>query len=140
MGFRRPPLAEPRVELTAMIDVVFLLLIFFMISTSFIDSPGLVIDLPDATAGQIENQEDEVRIYLSADGRIFLQQDPVTEDQLLKRLKAYGAAAKHMTFLLMADAGVSHGRVISLMDAAQSAGFERLAIGTEKLSGEPDNE
>ena len=60
MGFKRRISAEPRVDLTPMIDVVFLLLIFFMISTTFIERPGLKIDLPQSSAEQLQQQEQEV--------------------------------------------------------------------------------
>ncbi|MCW8891697.1 MAG: biopolymer transporter ExbD [Deltaproteobacteria bacterium] len=135
MGFRRRPQESPHVDLTPMIDVVFLLLIFFMISTTFIERPGLNIDLPASSAQQVQQGKKEVQVYLAKNGDIYLQREPVNLNQLLQHLEAYGAAkAKTMTFLLMADKSALHGRVIELMDAAKLAGFGQLAIATEPQS------
>ena len=132
MGFRRRNIEPPRVDLTPMIDVVFLLLIFFMISTTFIVRPGLKIDLPDSSSSELLQDENEVQIYLSKEGEIYFQQQQMTLDGLNLQLNSYGSAALKMTFILMADADVIHGRVIQLMDAAKTAGFGKLAIATDK--------
>lgn len=133
MGFRRRIPEPPKVDLTPMIDVVFLLLIFFMISTTFIEHPGLSIDLPTSGAEQIKQNSKEIQVYLTAKGDIYLQREQVTLDNLQRQLKNFGPmAAKKMTFLLMADKGARHGRVIQLMDAAKTAGFGKLAIATDK--------
>lgn len=137
MGFRRRQQEAPRVDLTPMIDVVFLLLIFFMISTTFIERPGLSIDLPASSAEQIQQGKKEVQVYLAANGDIYLQREQVTADQLLGFLESFGSLkAKQMTFLLMADKAARHGRVVQLMDAAKLAGFGQLAIATDKKSDE----
>ena len=132
MGFRRHSTSEPRVELTPMVDVVFLLLIFFMISTTFVENPGLKINLPQAAAHQLKHEGKELQVYLTADGRIFCQREEVTHAGLVAKLNSFGPAAKQMTFLLMADREARHGQVIQLMDAAKTAGFEKLAIATDK--------
>ncbi|MBN1956589.1 MAG: biopolymer transporter ExbD [Desulfuromonadales bacterium] len=133
MGFRRKQQDSPRVDLTPMIDVVFLLLIFFMISTTFIERPGLNIDLPAATAEQIQQTDKEVQVYLAANGDIYLQREQVSLDQLLAFLASFSEPrARKMTFLLMADKAALHGRVVQLMDAAKLAGFGQLAIATDR--------
>jgi len=135
VGFRRRIPESPRVDLTPMIDVVFLLLIFFMISTTFIERPGLTIDLPESGAEKIEQGQKEVQVYLAANGDIFLQRELTSLTELLNTLQNYGPAkAKQMTFLLMADKKALHGRVVELMDAAKLAGFGQLAIATDKKS------
>lgn len=140
MGFKRQSIEGPRVDLTPMIDVVFLLLIFFMISTTFIENPGLQIDLPDATAQQLSAEEKEVQVYLTAKGEIFLERQPVNLNELKEKLASYSAAAKQMTFLLMADKDALHGKVISLMDLAKTVGFGKLAIATDKAPINPKEE
>ena len=122
MGFHRRIQESPRVDLTPMIDVVFLLLIFFMISTTFIERPGLNIDLPDSGAGQIEASDREIQVYLTATGEIYLQRQPVSADQLAAHLASYSPQqAKQMVFLLMADKTALHGDVVRLMDMARKA-------------------
>ena len=132
MGFRRRIPESPKVDLTPMIDVVFLLLIFFMISTTFVEHPGLKIDLPESSAQEIKHEGKEVQVYLSDSGTIYFQQREISQASLIEKLQSYGTSAKQMTFLLMADKAVRHGRVIQVMDIAKSAGFEKLAIATDK--------
>jgi len=132
MGFRRRLLEAPRVDLTPMIDVVFLLLIFFMISTTFIEKPGLNIDLPDSSSQQLKVDDKEIQLYLTAEGDIYLERQLVTPAELTEKLAGFGSLAAQMTFLLMADKGALHGQVIQLMDIAKSAGFGKLAIATDK--------
>ncbi len=132
MGFRRRQTDEPRVDLTPMVDVVFLLLIFFMISTTFVETPGLTINLPKSSAQQVKKEQQEVRVYLRADGKIFLEQQEIELSDLVENLQSHGDKAADTTFLLMADKDVKHGKVVQLMDTAKAAGFIKLAIATEK--------
>lgn len=132
MAFRRRTKEAPRVDLTPMVDVVFLLLIFFMISTTFVETQGLTIKLPKASASKVPQEKKEVQVYLSKEGDIFLQEEQLTLDQLRGRLSGYGEQRKGMIFLLMADREAQHGGVVQLMDMAKKAGFEKLAIATEK--------
>jgi biopolymer transport protein ExbD len=132
MLFRRKRREELRVDLTAMIDVVFLLLIFFMISTTFIDAPGLAVRLPEASTTVSRDEEKSVRIYLTRDGEISIDDAKVSMAELTARLNAYGSRALEMTFLLNADTDARHGQVVELMDAAKVAGFGKLAIATEE--------
>jgi len=132
MSFRRRIQEAPRVDLTPMIDVVFLLLIFFMISTTFIEQPGLNIDLPVSDSRQLKHTPKEVQVYLTAAGEIYLQREKVTAAELQQHLAGYDPVrAGEMTFLLMADKSVQHGAVIQLMDMARSAGIGHLAIATD---------
>jgi biopolymer transport protein ExbD len=123
---------EPRLDLTPMVDCVFLLLIFFMISTTFVETPGLTIKLPESTAQTIAREPKELKIYLDKSGQIFHQDRPVTLEQFKVLLREPGTAAGQTTFLLLADREARHGRVVMLMDLAQEAGFGKLAIATEQ--------
>lgn len=131
MAFRRPKREEIRPELTPMVDVVFLLLIFFMISTTFVETPGLTVKLPESSAQQIEREPEEVKVYLSKEGEIFLREEKLTEEKLRRRLAKYGDQAERMTFLLLADKDARHGEVVRIMDLAREEGFRKLAIATE---------
>ncbi len=137
MGFRRKVSESPRVELTPMIDVVFLLLIFFMISTTFIERPGVAIDLPEGGSQQIAMDKLEVEVYLTEEGDLYLQREAITHSELNSHLAGLGPeTAKEMTFLLMADTSARHGWVIEVMEIARRNGFERLAIATDKVIDE----
>ncbi len=132
MAFRRKQREDPRVDLTSMIDVVFLLLIFFMISTTFVESSGLSIKLPEASTTIADQEPKEVKIYLSKDGTITVDKQEMTVEALQAHLKSFGKDSSEMTFMLLADKEALHGRVVKLMDSAKKAGFGKLAIATEQ--------
>lgn len=132
MAFQRKKREDIRVELTSMVDVVFLLLIFFMISTTFVETSGIDINLPSASPQQIEKQPQEVKVYLEKSGLIHLNDRLISFDDLQAHLASYGKRAAVTTFVLLADKQARHGKVVDLMDAAQRAGFSKLAIATEQ--------
>jgi biopolymer transport protein ExbD len=135
MAFFRKKREEPKVELTPMIDVVFLLLIFFMISTTFIETTGISIKLPESSSERVTRDPEEIKVHLSREGEIFLREERISPEDLQARLRGYQEKAPAMTFLLMADENARHGRVVQLMDMAREAGFGRLAIATEPPEG-----
>ncbi|MFO7764820.1 MAG: biopolymer transporter ExbD [Pelovirga sp.] len=133
MGFRRKVSDSPRIDLTPMIDVVFLLLIFFMISTTFIERPGVSINLPEGGAQQLTAEKKEIQVYLTEEGEIYLQREPVTLSALNTYFESLDRdTTKDMTFLLMADKAARHGGVIAVMEIARRNGIKRLAIATDK--------
>lgn len=131
MAFLRKKREAPRVDLTSMVDVVFLLLIFFMISTTFVEAPGIDVKLPESSSQVSESEVREVKVYLSQDGEISLGKEKVSQQELERRLRAYGSEAGAMTFVLLADKNALHGQVVRLMDLAKVNGFGKLAIATE---------
>ena len=128
MPFVRRKRENPRVDLTPMVDVVFLLLIFFMISTTFIETPGINIELPQAGAPAVTREPEEIRVYLGRDGEIQLGDERLALAELRRRLQAGPSAGK--TFVLLADRDARHGMVVQLMDLARKSGFGKLAIAT----------
>lgn len=137
MGFRRKLSDSPRIELTPMIDVVFLLLIFFMISTTFIERPAVSVNLPEGGSQQLPTEKKEIQVYLTEDGDIYLHRESVSLTALNSYLAGLNPeAAAEMTFLLMADKSARHGWVIEVMEIARRNGIVRLAIATDKIFDE----
>lgn len=132
MSFKRKQSDEPRIDLTPMVDVVFLLLIFFMISTTFVESPGISIKLPEASSQSIDREPKEIKIYLSREGDIFHHDQKITLDVYKALLAEHQSDAEQTTVLLLADQESRHGKVVALMDLARDAGFVKLAIATEQ--------
>jgi len=132
MSFLRKPSEEPRIDLTPMVDVVFLLLIFFMISTTFVESPGISIKLPEASSQAVEREPREIKISLSREGDIYHQDRKISLNQYKALLAEHQAEADNTTILLLADQEARHGKVVTLMDFARDAGFVKLAIATEQ--------
>ena len=131
MAFRRKQREDLRVDLTPMIDVVFLLLIFFMISTTFVETSGLSIKLPEASTTIADQESKEVKVSLTKDGVITVDKQEMTVTALNAHLKSFGKKSVEMTFLLYADKDARHGQVVELMDSAKQAEFGKLAIATE---------
>ena len=132
MGFRRKIPDPPKVDLTPMIDVVFLLLIFFMISTTFIEQPGLSLDLPESGAETLSQQNEDLRVYLTVAGDIYLNQNKVSKQSFQQTLARYDQSIQQKAaFIIMADKDVPHGMVVEIMDIARSIGFRNLAIATD---------
>ncbi len=132
MSFQRKQVDEPRIDLTPMVDVVFLLLIFFMISTTFVESPGISIKLPEASSQTIDREPKEIKIYLSREGDIYHRDQKISLDGFKALLAEHQSDAQQTTVLLLADQESRHGKVVTLMDLARDAGFVKLAIATEQ--------
>ncbi len=137
MAFVRRKRDIPRVDLTPMVDVVFLLLIFFMISTTFVETPGITIELPEGGAQVVQKEPEEIRVYLNRQGEIHLHEQKVTLAELRLRLQEHAGQAQKTTFVLMADREARHGTVVELMDLARATGFGKLAIATREAGRRP---
>ncbi len=129
---RRP---DPVLDLTPMIDIVFQLVLFFMVSTTFVDAPGIEIDLPKASAETVLTEKDDLNIWVTSDGALYLDEEPISLDALRSVLQQSSESAPDTLVIIKADAGVAHGRVVGVMDLAKSFGLHRLAIATEGEAG-----
>lgn len=131
----RPDRSDERVDvnLTPLIDVVFLLLIFFMVSTTFDRHAKLKVELPEASANTEQQLEDPVILSIDAKGNYFIDDRQVVNTQLetLKiALQKTVADKKDVSLVLRADAKTPHQSVVRAMDAASQLGLTRLSIAT----------
>ena len=117
-------------DLTPMLDVVFLLLIFFML-TSIFAKPMLPLNLPEAATGQVE-QEPEVAVAIRADGSVHLNGRPTASTELRASLETLFAPGRSKDLSLQSDQGVPFGRVVEVMDLAKLAGAENISVVTER--------
>jgi biopolymer transport protein ExbD len=117
-------------DMTPMLDVVFLLLIFFML-TSIFAKPMLPLDLPEAATGKIE-QEAEVTVAIRADGSVHLNGNPTSPAQLTAALASLFGSGRSKDLSLQSDKGVPFGRVVEVMDLAKQAGAENISVVTER--------
>ncbi len=120
-------------NITPLIDVVFLLLIFFMVSTTFEQQSKLKVDLPEASPSATEQRQDSVVIGIDAKGRYFINDRQLVNTQL-KTLKIALTKTvgdnKDTPLVLRADAKTPHQAVVTAMDAAAQLGLTRLSIAT----------
>jgi biopolymer transport protein ExbD len=130
---------EPEVNLTPLIDVVFLLLIFFMVSTTFEHQSRIQIELPEATAEASKPDDESLEIIIDAQGRYFLGEQQVVNTEL-KTLK--GAISKAvgeregLPVIIRADAKTPHQAVITALDATSQLGLTRISLATTRMQEE----
>lgn len=129
MEFRRRRRLERRLDITALIDVVLLLVIFFMISTSFIVQPGIKVKLPQAGTKEEGTPEDLV-VLVTKEGDLYYGDTKVTDQELRDRLGRDARAEGNSVLIIKADEEAMHGRVVKVMDMAKTEGISRLAIAT----------
>lgn len=131
MRFVRRSKKITELNMTPMIDMVFLLLIFFMVATTMEKTPGIRIDLPGAKSAQAQ-PEKELVVYVDRNGRFYFGDEgiPVSRKKLYILLKKEAAKRASKMLIIKADEGVKHGKVVEVMDIANMAGIRRLAIAT----------
>lgn len=125
---RRP---DPIIDLTPMIDVVFQLVLFFMVSTTFKTAPAIQVDLPRSSPDEVVTDAEDIHLWITAVGEIFLNDQPVELDQLQAAFGVAAAARPETLVVIKADRGAAHGVVVTAMDLARSRGLSRLAIATD---------
>lgn len=131
MIFGRPRRPDPVIDVSPMIDIVFQLVLFFMVSTTFISAPGIQVDLPRASADVVLSDKQDLDIWMTLDDEIYVDDEPVTLEELRSRLRRAAETDPNTLVILKADTGVVHGRVVTVMDMARGYGLLRLAIATE---------
>jgi len=118
----------PVLDLTPMVDVVFLLIIFFMVSTTFITlESGLPVDLPEASSAEAQ-PEGMPTVTIDASERIYLAGSELDVTSLVPALQAVLRDSEQDVVVLRADQSVSHGLTVRVMDAIKRAGAGRVAI------------
>ena len=122
---------EVQAPLTSLIDIVFLLLIYFLLTTNFMVDEGIQIKLPQARAAKPQVEE-SITVYVDIDGRSYLNDEEVTIGNLFKDLKAMIGGKKDKLVVVRSDRGVILNKVVKVMDVAKAAGAGRLCLATEK--------
>ncbi len=124
-------LEDKGLDITPLIDCVFLLLIFFMVTTVFSTPPGLEVDLPKAAESELPPEKD-LNILISKTGEMELNGEPVTVEELDQRLREAKEIYRSKVLIIKADKECMHGMVVDVMDAAKGVGIEELAIATDR--------
>lgn len=135
MKFRRQRNEEVSVNLTPLIDVVFLLLIFFMVSTTFTRETQLTIDLPEATGKKMPKSQRQIEIDINKSGHITVNGEHLVSDGLQNIKQALIQASQgnsQLPLVITADAKTPHQAVVTAMEAAGELGFSHLSITTQE--------
>jgi len=140
MNLRPAPREPADINLTPLIDVVFLLLIFFMVSTTFNRDSELSIELPAAAAEAQKRRPDSIEVAIDAQGRFYVNGRQLLNTQSKTLRQALeNAAGDNDTppIIISADAKTPHQAVVQIMDAARELGFVRLTFATRLV---PDSD
>ena len=138
VDFRKPKPEEPEINLIPFIDVLLVILIFLMLSTTYSKFTELQVTLPTADADTLRDRPKEIIVAVSADGRYAVNRKTVdgrNVEALTAELVAAAAGASDMVVIVSADATSPHQSVINVMDAARRAGLARLAFATQTSQG-----
>ena len=122
-------------DLMPLIDVVFLLLIFFLITTSFTrprQEHKIPINLPTGVSGAEASTEEPVVIVVTAEGDVRFEETELQGDTLEAKLKSLKAAKPDASIMLRGDTEASHGRVVETLDAIKASGFDKVNLVIKK--------
>lgn len=123
---RQRPLPDTEINLTSLIDILFIVLIFLVLTTTFARHTGIRISLPEAAQRHEESPSEAVEIQVDEAGQIYVRGNAVD----IERLRAFLGEVenKERGVILRADRNARHGKVVEVLDAVRGAGFRRLAV------------
>ena len=130
MEFEGRKKIKDTLNIAPLIDIVFLLLIFFMLSSHFVTQPGLKITLPTAVTAKLHSEEDII-VFITEDNKLILNGKEVVLDKLRAELEIKLDKAGKKTVVIKADAKVDLGLAVKVMDRAKQAKAEGLVISTK---------
>ena len=138
MNFRKRRLEEPEINLIPFIDVLLVILIFLMLSTTYSKYTELQVTLPVADADKARDRAREIIVTVAADGRYAVNRKPVdgrSVQVLTAELALASAGTADPVVIVSADAMAAHQAVINVMDAARRAGLAKLTFATQTSGG-----
>ena len=140
MRFRSTERVSPEIGLTPLIDVVFLLLIFFMVSTTFDRHSELSVELPEASADASARDDAVIDVVIDAGGDVYVEGRPLADPRLEHLQRALAEAAAGLDappVVIGADARTPHQSVVTVMDAARRAGLYKLTFAARQPAEPP---
>ena len=138
LNFRKLRPEDPEINLIPFIDILLVILIFLMLSTTYSKFTELQVTLPTADAEKIRDRPREIIVAVSADGRYVVNRKPVdgrSVEMLAAELLAATGGSSEMVVIVSADATAAHQSVVNVMDAARRAGLPRLTFATQTAGG-----
>ncbi|EAV45666.1 protein TolR [Roseibium aggregatum] len=124
---RHAPMSE--INVTPMVDVMLVLLIIFMVAAPLL-TVGVPIDLPETSAKALEGDTEPITISVNAAGEIFIQDTPITLDEIVPKLEAIAANGYEERIYVRGDQDADYGTMMKLMGRISAAGFKRLGLVT----------
>lgn len=136
MRFKMKKEEEMTTGIAPLVDIVFLLLLFFAITYHFDIASGVRIDLPKVTQKAADNETEKVTLIVNKSAEVFLMGKKLDLEELEKELQALVEERVYLRVVLQADKDVSHGKVVEIMDVAKNAGINSVIIAARWKAGE----
>ena len=130
MSLRRKRIVRGALDITPLVDLVFLLIIFFLLSTTFRITPGIKIDLPQASSQKIVSEKKEITLSVDQAGVVYFNKDPIQHAVLSSRLLTAAGEDPDTTVLIKGDRAAGFGCVVDLLGTVKDSGLHRIAIMT----------
>ena len=132
---RRRAIAE--INVTPFVDVMLVLLIVFMVTAPLL-TVGVPVDLPKTRAPALGQDREPLSVTIKRDGTIFLQKEPIPEEQLVDRLTAIAANGYNQRIFVRGDTQANYGKVMEVMGLLAAAGFTHIGLVTDVVKPKPD--
>ena len=129
---RHNPVAE--INVTPMVDVLLVLLIIFMVAAPLL-TVGVPIDLPETQARPLEGQTEPITVSVGADGKVFLQENEVTPEELVATLQAIASNGADERIYVRGDRTADYGMIMRVMGRLNAAGYKRIGLVTLEETG-----
>ncbi|MFA6078347.1 MAG: biopolymer transporter ExbD [Candidatus Omnitrophota bacterium] len=126
---KRLKIEKGQIDLTPMVNVFFLLLVFFIFTSSFIFQPGIRVSLPKAVTSEVIQQENTV-VIITKDDRMYIDDREITREELASKLNI--VAKENAGLLIKADSRASHGRIVEVWDMCRDQGVSQVNIATSQ--------
>ena len=136
-GRRRRSPAMSEINVTPFVDVMLVLLIVFMVTAPLL-TEGVPVDLPKTRAPALGQDKEPLSVTIAKNGKIYLQKEVVTEDQLVPKLQAISQNGYDQRIFVRGDQTVDYGRVMVVMGLLASAGFTHIGLVTDVQKPKPD--
>jgi len=125
------PAKKIGINLTPLIDVLFILIIFFTVSSTFLEQPGIELKLPEAESSESHTAQ-KVIVYVDNNKNLYLNDNPVELENVAQAVETLISAQTDKSVVLHADEEVSHGIIIKIMDLLRKQGIYKIIISTSK--------
>ncbi|MCC7431668.1 biopolymer transporter ExbD [bacterium] len=122
------------INITSLVDVIFILLIFFMVTSTFKNKSEIELDLPETGTSPSNADEKQIEIFVDKEGKIFFDGNEVQKEILSQKLTELAKTEADKQVSLNADKGVTHGKIVEIMELVQKSGLTKLAV-TTKVKG-----
>lgn len=124
-------MSAPAIDMAPLIDIVFILLIFFLVTTTFVRDTGVDVVRPQAKVTRTLDPT-SMRISIASSGEIYSEGSRISISELRSRVAAYVSRERDHAIIVIPDVDVPSGRLIEVMDAARQGGAKDVAVATEK--------